>query len=155
MRRDSGINNLNVIVRLVKEDIMDADGPVRFAWESYRRVNPKLQADNDKGSALIAEAFKDSDTLLLTKVNGVVDDDRHVFLVEVEGTGDYSRQDLMKLQDRLRSQIGDATLYVWFNHGVVLTDKGLVPYNELLKERIASFSEEVRQSLRNLLKNVR
>lgn len=47
------------------------------------------------------------------------------------------------------------SLYVWLNHGVVLTDKGLVAYSALLKKRLANFHEESRESIQEMLKNAR
>ena len=61
----------------------------------------------------------------------------YTFLIEISGTSPYNQADLIQLQDKL-NRLSDkpVKVYVWFNHGVVVTDKGLASYEQLAKTQL-------------------
>jgi len=156
IRIKTRVPHLKVMVRFINEELLTADGPVRHAWITFIDVTEAQKTTNEQGKKIIAEAFESKETLLLTQINGLIEESGHVYLAELEGTGDYKKSELITLQNRLRMTLKEpVSLYVWLNHGVVLTDKGLVAYSALLKKRLANFHEESRESIQEMLKNAR
>ncbi|EGB15568.1 protein of unknown function DUF389 [Pseudodesulfovibrio mercurii] len=156
IRNDTQFDALRLLIRYTRQDLFDDRGPIRSAWTTWMETTEAQRRADEEGCRLIAEWFQGGDSLLVTRVNGVIEPNGHTFLVEAEGTGEYRRETLAVLRDRVGRQLGTpVTIYVWLNHGVVLTEDGLVPYNTLLDRRLDEIRRNSGKEIRELLDSSR
>lgn len=147
-------HDLNLMIRFVKVDLLDKEGNYRYGWTSL--INPSAKQLHIKDTVLmeIEKAFLRNGTHLVENINTSITEKGYTFLVEISGTSPYNQADLIQLQDKL-NRLSDkpVKVYIWFNHGVVVTDKGLASYEKLTKSRVET--ELAKQRIKEVTKSLR
>ncbi len=154
VRKATGIADLRVMVRNIQVSIMTGDGPIRYGWNSLSKLTEKQEAQKREILLQIASEFSKNDEYLVTHVNSVIKDHFSIYLVEVEGSGSFTRNDLQQLQTKLQAVSDEpVTLYVWLNHGAVMTANGLRSYETLSEARIKSFEKKGKEWIKKVLES--
>ncbi len=152
IRKATNISDLRLMVRTVKVDIQTDEGPIRYGWNSLGKLTENQKQQKQKILLRIASEFSKNDNYLVTHVNSVISEHSSTYLVEVEGSGSFTRQELQQLQGKLRELAETPlTLYIWLNHGAVMTANGLRSYESLSEARIKDFEQKGREWTQELL----
>ena len=147
---------LSLILRFVQIDLFTRDGPMRYGWTTLIKISEKQRKVADNIRNTIENAFADSDSHLLEEIHTTITDDEYIFLIEISSSATYNQADRKRLQEKLMS-LSDkpVSLYVWVNHGVVLTDQGAVSYNRLTESHLKNYGDDFKQRIKEIIKSAR
>lgn len=156
IRARTGHDDFILLVRYIEENLLGSEGPIRYAWRSLAPPSPEQKLVRDRCVDVIRRTFTGHEHLLMTHVNAVVETDKYVFLVEVDGPGVYTKAELRALKEKM-SAVSDkpVEVHVWLNHNVVMTENGLISYSSLSDKRISEFNLDARERIKELLINAR
>lgn len=147
---------IRLMVRSVGLSILTDQGPIRYGWNTWRALTEKQKAQKKRIHARIETEFNKSGDYLVTHINSIFSEHTCILLAEIEGSGRYTRNDLQHLQQELQA-LSDlpVTLYVWLNHGAVMTANGLRSYASLSEARIKDFEEKGKEWFNDILRAAR
>ncbi len=152
VRKATDIPEMRLMIRNIDVNILTAKGPIRYGWTSLRPLTEQEIALKKKMASYIEAVFSKNDKFLVTNVNTVFYEHALTLLVEIEGSGSYTREELQQLQQQLgKLSSKSLTLYIWLNHGAVMTANGLRSYASLSEAHIHEFKIQIKEWGNNIL----
>jgi len=147
---------LSLIVRFIPVELFDKDGPIRYGWSTVIKPTEKQKEVAEALRKEIRGAFPENGPHSLEKINTTITDGGYFFLVEISGLREYNQANRHRLKENLMA-LSDKpiTLHVWMNQGTVLTEDGLVSYEDLMESHFKALGDPYKQRIRELLKSAR
>lgn len=143
---------IRLMLRYVPVTILTSSGPIRYGWSTLHALTEKEKSTKERIQAQIESAFSQNENYMLSNINAVFKEDASIFLVGIEGTGAYTRGEVQALEHQLQKQSDKpVTLYIWLNHGPVMTADGLRSYNSLSAAQIHDFQKKRQEWLNQIL----
>lgn len=153
IRQATSNPEIRLMIRNVEVSVLTSTGPLRYGWTTLHVLTEQEKTVRKRILDQIKSEFSKNDNYMVANVNTVFKEDSVTLLVEIEGSGAYTREDLQLLQKQLQKQSDRiVTLYVWLNHGAVMTANGLRGYESLSETRIQEFEEKGKEWL-NILRS--
>lgn len=148
--------NLELILRFENIALYTNKGPILPGWETSITPSKKqLQVMNSLDLAL-QDALQKNENYILGAVHKAVEEKSYVILAEINGAGFFEKDYLISLQRELEKHADKPVkLFAWINQGAVMTDKGLVSFQELYHSRKTKRNQEDMELIQRSLRRVR
>ncbi|MEN8806636.1 MAG: TIGR00341 family protein, partial [Desulfobacterales bacterium] len=128
IRKATGDESLELIIRTAPENLQSAVGNIRYGWILGDKATPERLAIIKEVKAELYTAFQNQGGFDIVNVNANYLDSKFHFLIEVVGPEIYPQEKLDAVRRQLAEKFTEAIdLYVWSRPEVVLTPNGAMP----------------------------
>jgi len=144
IRKATGDESLELIIRTAPENLQSTVGNIRFGWILGDKATPERLAIIKEVKAELYTAFQNQGGFDIVNVNANYLDSTFHFLVEVVGPEICPQEKLDAVRRQLAEKFTEAIdLYVWSRPEVVLTPNGAMPLDAVYRY----FAERQKENL--------
>lgn len=148
--------SLDLIVRFVQVDLYNKNGPLHYGWSTMISPTDVQKKESEILQQKIRTAFSEDGPHILEQIHTTIADEAYIFLVKISGPAPYRQDNWKQLQELLMSLTDKpVVLHVWVNQGAVLTDQGLVTFDELTEKHLKTLGDSYKKRLKEILKTAK
>jgi uncharacterized hydrophobic protein (TIGR00271 family) len=149
-------DNLGLLVRFMDMELLYQDRILRLGWSTTNEPAAEQVRVEQRLQKAVAESFREGGAFLVENCNINMTDSDYTLLAEVSGAAIYTKADLIRLQEKLNTLADKpVTLYIRLNRGAVMTDGGLVSYDQLTEAQLNKYGPALQAHIRELLRSTR